>query len=74
MREGAGDTWLYSRYLVVHANDYGDLWDVLDNIPVISESSGEHTDAPIFEQQLLKYLEEVRVPQSTDIYGYWHCS
>jgi len=56
------------------ANDYGDLWDACDNIPVISESSGEHAEALIFDQQLLKYLEEVRVPRSTDIYGYWHCS
>jgi len=36
MREQAEYTWLYSRYLVVHANDYGDLWDAHDNIPVIS--------------------------------------
>jgi hypothetical protein len=56
------------------SNDYGDLWDAHDNIPVISESAGEPTNAPIFEQQLLKYLKEVRVPRSTDIYGYWHCS
>jgi len=40
------------------ANDYDDLWDAHDNIPVISESSGEHTDAPIFEQQLLKYRDQ----------------
>ena len=41
----------------------------------VQESSEGDTQAvPEFEQQLTKYLLEPRVPRSTDIFAYWHCS
>jgi hypothetical protein len=29
---------------------------------------------PAYERQLEAYLKEPRVPRSTNIYAYWHCS
>jgi len=46
--------------------------DVHDNIvDHRKQTSSQHI--PKYEQQFATYLNQPRVPRTTDIYGYWHC-
>jgi hypothetical protein len=51
------------------------LWDAHDRLPIAEESDpGDGEQEPVYERQLAAYLKEPRLPRSTNIYGYWHCS
>lgn len=61
------------------AQDEADLWAAHDRQPAYvnpSQNVDSQTDAvPPYEQQLISYLKEPRLPRmTTDIYAYWHCS
>jgi hypothetical protein len=44
-------------------------------MPVATVSEDNETASePAYERQLEAYLKEPRVPRSTSIYAYWHCS
>ena len=52
------------------------LWDDHDNAAQVDESTQTTSSSSeeSVETQLDKYLKAPRLPRSTDIYGYWHCS
>lgn len=51
------------------------LWDAHDSMPVATVSEDNETASePAYERQLEAYSKEPRVPPSTNIYAYWHCS
>lgn len=49
------------------------LWETHDSVSVVKQEETEAT-IPHYEQQLLDYLREPRVPRSTNIYAFWNCS
>jgi len=53
-----------------------DLWDAHDSLAPATESIEGSTGrvVPGYEQQLDAYLQQSRVPRTTDIYSYWHNS
>ena len=57
------------------ASKSSSLWDMHDRLSAAAETeAGETEQDPVYEQQLAAYLKEPRLPRSTDIFGYWHCS
>lgn len=57
------------------ASTSSSLWDAHDMLPIAEESdAGDGELEPAYERQLAAYLQEPRLPRSTDIFGYWHCS
>ncbi|CAL1532599.1 unnamed protein product [Lymnaea stagnalis] len=55
-----------------------DLWAAHDSLSATvdpPETADIKTHVvPLYEQQLNSYLKEPRMPLTTDIYAYWHCS
>jgi hypothetical protein len=51
------------------------LWDAHDNLPIVTQPEANPAEQePAHQLQLEAYLKAPRMPRSTDIYGYWHCS
>ena len=57
------------------------MWAAHDSQPANVDSSytvdnqSQSDVVPLYEQQLINYLKEPRLPRTTtDIYAYWHCS
>ena len=64
---------MHFKILDITVADSGGLWDAHENI-VVAENVDNSDAVPAFEQQLVAYLKQPRVPRSTNIYGYWNCS
>jgi hAT family C-terminal dimerisation region len=51
------------------------LWDAHDRLSLAAQTETSDTAQGLaYERQLDTYLLEPRLPRSTDIFGYWHCS
>jgi len=51
------------------------LWEAHDNLQLQQTSpTDENETIPLYEQELTSYLKETRLPRSTDVYAFWHCS
>ena len=49
------------------------LWEAHDNLEQPA-AANEDEELPPYERELASYLRESRLPRSTDIYAFWHCS
>jgi hypothetical protein len=61
------------------AKDEDNLWSAHDNhnanVDPSVNNECQPDSIPLYEQQLINYLNEQRLPRmTTDIYAYWHCS
>lgn len=55
------------------ASQSSTLWDEHDNMNIATGTDNDD-ELPQYEQQLTSYMNEPRVPRSTDIFQYWKCS